>query len=90
MCISAGVRCSTILGKWVFQMKFCSSLGINDDEWLVMRKHPVYAFDMLSPISFLHKALDIHTAITKSGMAAAIPEVFEKTTFPLPPGSSPL
>lgn len=32
---------------------------LTDEEWLIMRKHPVYAFEMLSPIAFLHKALDI-------------------------------
>jgi PAS domain S-box-containing protein/putative nucleotidyltransferase with HDIG domain len=32
---------------------------LTDEEWLIMRKHPIYAFEMLSPISFLHKALDI-------------------------------
>jgi PAS domain S-box-containing protein/putative nucleotidyltransferase with HDIG domain len=32
---------------------------LTDEEWEIMRKHPVYAYEMLSPISFLHKALDI-------------------------------
>ncbi|MEO8286395.1 MAG: HD domain-containing phosphohydrolase [Chloroflexota bacterium] len=32
---------------------------LNDDEWAIMRLHPVYAFELLSPISFLHHALDI-------------------------------
>jgi PAS domain S-box-containing protein/putative nucleotidyltransferase with HDIG domain len=32
---------------------------LTDDEWEVMRKHPVYAFEWLSPISFLRAALDI-------------------------------
>jgi putative nucleotidyltransferase with HDIG domain len=32
---------------------------LSDAEWEIMHKHPVYAFEMLSPISFLHKALDI-------------------------------
>jgi HD-GYP domain-containing protein (c-di-GMP phosphodiesterase class II) len=30
-----------------------------DDEWAVMRKHPAYAYDMLSPITYLRPALDI-------------------------------
>lgn len=29
------------------------------DEWEVMRRHPVYAHDLLSPISYLRPALDI-------------------------------
>jgi len=30
-----------------------------DDEWVIMRQHPIYAFAMLSPISYLSQALDI-------------------------------
>jgi len=32
---------------------------LTDDEWEIMRKHPVYAHDMLQPITFLNKAIDI-------------------------------
>lgn len=32
---------------------------LTDDEWAIMRRHPVYAFEMLSPIEFLRPALDI-------------------------------
>ncbi|HET6846911.1 MAG TPA: HD domain-containing phosphohydrolase, partial [Anaerolineales bacterium] len=32
---------------------------LTDEEWVVMKKHPVYAFEMLSPIQYLHGALDI-------------------------------
>ncbi len=32
---------------------------LTDDEWAIMRKHPVYAYEMLSPIVYLQKALDI-------------------------------
>jgi len=32
---------------------------LSDDEWLTMRKHPQYAFDMFAPISYLEPALDI-------------------------------
>ncbi|KAF0222508.1 MAG: putative PAS/PAC sensor protein [Erysipelotrichaceae bacterium] len=32
---------------------------LTDEEWVIMRKHPQYAFDMLSPIEFLNAALDI-------------------------------
>jgi PAS domain S-box-containing protein len=32
---------------------------LSDEEWVIMRKHPLYAYDMLSPITFLRPALDI-------------------------------
>jgi response regulator RpfG family c-di-GMP phosphodiesterase len=32
---------------------------LTEDEWEVMRRHPVYAYRMLSPITYLGKALDI-------------------------------
>jgi len=32
---------------------------LSDEEWVVMRKHPVYAYEMLSPITYLRPALDI-------------------------------
>ncbi len=32
---------------------------LSDEEWVIMRKHPVYAFEMLHPIAYLRPALDI-------------------------------
>jgi PAS domain S-box-containing protein/putative nucleotidyltransferase with HDIG domain len=32
---------------------------LTDEEWVIMRKHPVYAHDMLAPIAYLRPALDI-------------------------------
>jgi HD-GYP domain-containing protein (c-di-GMP phosphodiesterase class II) len=32
---------------------------LSDDEWAIMRKHPVYAYELLSPIPYLREALDI-------------------------------
>ena len=32
---------------------------LNNEEWEIMRRHPVYAYQMLSPIPFLLPALDI-------------------------------
>jgi HD-GYP domain-containing protein (c-di-GMP phosphodiesterase class II) len=32
---------------------------LSEEEWLVMRKHPVYAKEFLSPITFLKKSIDI-------------------------------
>ncbi len=32
---------------------------LDDEEWMIMKRHPVIAFDILSPISFLRSAIDI-------------------------------
>jgi PAS domain S-box-containing protein len=32
---------------------------LTDEEWEIMRKHPTYAYEMLSPIAYLRPALDI-------------------------------
>ena len=32
---------------------------LTEDEWVIMRQHPQYAYEMLSPIVYLQKALDI-------------------------------
>ena len=32
---------------------------LTDEEWLVMRKHPEFAYDMLRPIAYLRESLDI-------------------------------
>lgn len=33
--------------------------SLTEDEWTIMRKHPEYAYDLLSPIEYLRPALDI-------------------------------
>lgn len=32
---------------------------LTDEEWVIMRKHPVYAYDWLAPIEYLRSSLDI-------------------------------
>lgn len=32
---------------------------LNEEEWQVMRRHPTYAYEMLAPIAYLRRALDI-------------------------------
>jgi putative nucleotidyltransferase with HDIG domain len=32
---------------------------LTDEEWVIMRQHPVYAYEWLRPITYLHPSLDI-------------------------------
>jgi len=32
---------------------------LTDEEWVIMRRHPLYAYEMLAPIEYLRPALDI-------------------------------
>lgn len=32
---------------------------LTDEEWVVMKKHPVFSYELLSPIAYLQPALDI-------------------------------
>ncbi len=32
---------------------------LNDEEWVIMKKHPIYAYNLLSRIDFLEQAIDI-------------------------------
>ena len=33
--------------------------ALTEEEWVIMRKHPIYAFDLLAPIAYLRPAMDI-------------------------------
>jgi HD-GYP domain-containing protein (c-di-GMP phosphodiesterase class II) len=33
--------------------------GLTEEEWVVMRRHPQYAYDLINPISYLRPAVDI-------------------------------
>lgn len=48
------------IGKMAIPDSILNKPGpLNDDEWTIMRKHPVYARDMLATIDFLQPALEI-------------------------------
>ena len=46
---------------------------LTNEEWQVMRRHPRYAHDWLSPIPYLAQPWTFHTLTTRSGTARAIP-----------------
>jgi PAS domain S-box-containing protein len=33
--------------------------ALTESEWVIMRRHPQFAYDMLAPIAYLHSAIDI-------------------------------
>ncbi len=48
------------MGKMAIPDEILQKPGpLNEAEWKEMRRHPIYAYEMLSPISYLHDALDI-------------------------------
>jgi HD-GYP domain-containing protein (c-di-GMP phosphodiesterase class II) len=48
------------IGKMAIPDKILHKPGpLTTDEWEVVKKHPMTAFELLLPIPFLHKALDI-------------------------------
>jgi PAS domain S-box-containing protein len=48
------------MGKMAIPDEILQKPGpLNELEWEKMRRHPMYAYEMLSPISYLHPALDI-------------------------------
>lgn len=48
------------MGKMAIPDEILQKPGpLNEAEWEKMRLHPIYAYEMLSPISYLHPALDI-------------------------------
>lgn len=57
------IRCGALLhdiGKMGLPDSILLKQGpLTEAEWEIMKKHPVYAFELLSPINFLQPALDI-------------------------------
>ncbi|MDO9086101.1 MAG: PAS domain-containing protein [Anaerolineaceae bacterium] len=51
---------------------------LDDQEWNLMRKHPIFAYEMLSPITYLQKAIDIpychHEKMDGSGYPRGLKE----------------
>ena len=57
---------------------------LNHEEWEIMRRHPVYAFEMLSPIQFLHPALDIPHHHHERWDGTGYPDRLRHDEIPLP------
>jgi putative nucleotidyltransferase with HDIG domain len=56
---------------------------LTHDEWEIMRKHPVYAYDLLKEIRFLHEALDIPRYHHERYNGSGYPEGLKGKAIPL-------
>jgi PAS domain S-box-containing protein len=56
---------------------------LDDDEWELMHKHPVYAYDMLKPIEYLRNALDIPQYHHEKWDGSGYPEGLKAEQIPL-------
>ncbi len=54
------------------------------DEWVIMRQHPVYAYDMLMPISYLRPALEIPYCHHEKWDGSGYPRGLKGEAIPLP------
>ena len=58
--------------------------SLSDEEWLIMRQHPVYAFEWLSSITYLRQALDIPHYHHERWDGSGYPEGLAGEQIPLP------
>ena len=56
---------------------------LTDKEWVIMRKHPEYAYELLSPIEFLRTALDIPYCHHEKWDGTGYPRGLKGTAIPL-------
>ena len=57
---------------------------LTDEEWVIMRKHPQYASDMLSPIAYLRQALDIPYCHHEKWDGTGYPRGLKGPQIPMP------
>jgi PAS domain S-box-containing protein len=57
---------------------------LDDDEWETMQRHPVHAYEMLSPIDYLHPALDIPYYHHEKWDGSGYPTGLKGEEIPLP------
>jgi putative nucleotidyltransferase with HDIG domain len=56
---------------------------LTEDEWVVMKKHPTYAYDMLASIEYLRPALDIPHCHHEKWDGTGYPQGLQGTGIPL-------
>ena len=58
--------------------------ALTDEEWVIMRKHPTFAFEMLSPIHYLRSAIDIPYCHHEKWIGTGYPRGLKGEQIPLP------
>lgn len=56
---------------------------LTDEEWKIMRRHPQFAYDMLSPIAYLRGALDIPYCHHEKWDGSGYPRALKGETIPI-------
>jgi PAS domain S-box-containing protein/putative nucleotidyltransferase with HDIG domain len=56
---------------------------LTEDEWVIMKKHPGFAYEMLSPIHYLRNALDIPTCHHEKWDGSGYPRGLKGNQIPL-------
>jgi HD-GYP domain-containing protein (c-di-GMP phosphodiesterase class II) len=56
---------------------------LTDEEWVVMRKHPEFAYQMLSPIPYLRPAIDIPYCHHEKWDGSGYPRQLKREEIPL-------
>jgi len=56
---------------------------LTDEEWIIMRRHPVYALELLSPIPYLRPALDIPYCHHEKWDGSGYPRGLKEDQIPL-------
>ena len=57
---------------------------LSEIEWEIMRQHPIYAYELLQPISYLRQALDIPYAHHERWDGSGYPRGLKAEAIPLP------
>jgi HD-GYP domain-containing protein (c-di-GMP phosphodiesterase class II) len=58
--------------------------ALSQSEWEIMRKHPVYAYELLSPVQYLRPSLDIPYSHHERWNGSGYPLGLQGEQIPLP------